>query len=361
MEAKIEAITFFLSASFSHFLEEVGKQTKAILAYEMGLKVSRSRFAYKGYTYPIKLLLFEGSDKLGFFDPMTLEIGLNKACANATKNSWLDILRHELAHYLTFIEFGTTATPHGPEFSTMIERYGFSPAVAKASGKLDIDQAKRKKSEMEQKLQKVMNLAKSHHVEEAKAALNKMQELTEKYQLESKAWEHKIEGSAFMKRALEFTRITGKIKAIQEILRTFFVTPVLNKGFKGGYLEVVGAKHDCEIACFVAHFLDHKLERLWTLQTELKGVRAKNSFFLGISKGYLQKQIPNSKKSVELVLIENQVATMATLFYPHLSSLKSSASRHNQAFLHGKRAGSELSIAQALKGVFTNTLLPFKR
>lgn len=366
MEAKIEdQLLFFGSSYLSPFLKKATEKAKQILAHEMHLTVQRCRFSHNRFSYPLKIILFDHPKTLGFFDPHTFEIGLNKACFFAKEQSWSDVLRHELAHYITFIEFGTQSSPHGSCFQSVVKRFGWTSDIAKSQGTLAPDPTKKKSRSLYLKIEKLANLSTSHHPEEAKAALNKMQALMEKYHLEERPAYMDEDSHGCMVRVLAFKKVNAKIKAIQEILRHFFVAPILNKGNQGGYLEVIGMRSDCEIAHFIAHFLKNKLEDLWLhakkKDPSLKGLAHKNAFFFGISKGYLeQKKAPPLEQSKNLILLEKKIHLMVHDFYPHLTPVKTRRLASLHAFKQGKKAGRNLKIAQAIKESKLGLYLTFK-
>ena len=68
-------------------------------------------------------------------------------------------------------------------------------------------------------------------------------------------------------------------------------------------IEVTGSRTNVELADYVANFLDQELERLFSVyqkeHSDLKGQRAKNSFFKGMAEGYVEK-IKKTQKEVSL-------------------------------------------------------------
>ena len=195
-----------------------------------------------------------------------------------------------------------------------------------------------------------------------------MHELLEKYHLVNDAWDFNSSADdCCMMRVMLFKKANAKVKAIQSILRDFFVAPILNKGRSGGYLEVIGKQSECEIASFVAHFLTHKLDSLWlsakNTTPSLKGIRDKNSFFLGIAQGYfLQKtKKPLKTERHKLMVIEKQISAMACSFYPHLRTTRGSSSVNKKAYQQGEKAGLGLSIAKGIKKAMLSPLITFKK
>ncbi len=90
-----------------------------------------------------------------------------------------DVIRHELAHYLTFINHGAQAPSHGAEFRALCAQMGWGEEVYKATTCLD---GGRNAPDIEEsgvfrKVQKLMALATSSNKNEAELAMIKSQQL----------------------------------------------------------------------------------------------------------------------------------------------------------------------------------------
>ena len=176
---------------------------------------------------------------------------------------------------------------------------------------------------------------------------------------------HPEDEIVFVKRVLEASRKQTKHVAIYEILKTFFVSPVFNHGRGIFYLEVIGDKTSVELADYVAHFLDHELEVMWKEARKnnpsFKTIAARNSFFRGVSKGYVEK-IENQKKksaqSFELALIEKNLASQLKTVYSRIGhSSMSAGSHHHGANAAGIESGRNLSIKPGVSNKGQKTLL----
>lgn len=151
------------------FIQRAQQMLKEILR-ELHFEVRNSRFVHKGYLYPIKVVVFEGSD-LGHYNQPFYQIGLNKKLLYLAKDSVIrDILKHELAHYLTWIEFGQVQS-HGPEFKQTCQKYQFPDDIAFA--KINLEEANlSKEGDIEaervlEKVKKLLKLAQSSNAHEA--------------------------------------------------------------------------------------------------------------------------------------------------------------------------------------------------
>ncbi|MCB1084218.1 MAG: DUF2786 domain-containing protein [Simkania sp.] len=330
------------------FLKKVKKEAISIIQKEMALKCGPRRFWVGNVGYPLHFVVFDHPNKMGYFDPEMYEIGVNKCFIFEPEESLKDLLRHELAHYLTFITHGTSVSPHGTEFHEICTLYGWKAEVARATVSSD----KRQKSlRIAEKIQKLFSLSQSHHVHEAELALCKARELLLKYHQT-----HLAQDSEEMEihRLIKQKRASSKLQTIASILKHFFVYPVFNHGKQCVYLEIFGSPVNIEIATYVGHFLERELESLWK-NSNLIGLRAKNSFFRGIAHGYEKKMQSAYHEETAIISHENQLALDAAKAYPHLSSSFSKCSIDLEATRLGKDRGSKLQIRPGLQGSSSKT------
>ncbi|MCB1116284.1 MAG: DUF2786 domain-containing protein [Chlamydiia bacterium] len=324
------------------FLKKVKVLAFKIMAEEMGLTVKRSRVHWNKCAYPIHFIVFDHPSRLGHFLPSHFEIGINKLYLTEKEEEIQNLLRHELAHFLTFLEFGENVPSHGKEYRSICKRFGWPSEISKAH--VPIEKAI-KNHRLAKKIKKLLALSESHRIEEAKAATLKAQELLVKHQLSP----HTLDEETSVKRVLKKTKSSAKLHAIGEILRTFLVYPVFNHGQNVLYLEIVGEKINVEIGEYVAHFLDHHFELLWKegqkKSPHLKGLAAKNSFFRGLAKGFITKE---KTSHPGLIRIEKELEHRVFSIYPHLSQKKSYFRSHTQAESQGAAAGRQLTIREGL-------------
>jgi len=338
------------STTILSFLRKIKKMAFEILAHEMRIKVGRSRFYYQGYSYPLQFVVFDHPSTLGTFQSDLFEIGINKVFLLENEESVKEIIRHELAHLVTFLEFGSRVSMHGKEFRAVCKRYGWAIEVSKAT--VPLEKVVKNKRIVE-KVRKLLSLAESPHPSEAEEATLKAQHLLSKYNVEYTP----EEDETVLLRVLEKKRGSAKLQAIASIVRSFYVYPVFNKGKKGVYLEIIGDETSTQIAEYVAHFLDHQFEALWReAQKEdplLKGAASKNSFFRGLAEGYRGKEID----SKALIRLENHLITMAQKIYPHLSSVSSSFCHHERGARKGREKGGEMKIREGIQDKLERFLL----
>ncbi len=346
------------SKKLVQFIGILKKHVKEIISKEVGLRVFGDRFYDKRQrvSYPIKIVIYNNKSMLGYFAADFYELGFHEKLMHIAKEELLDIIRHEIAHYLTFIEH-PEALAHGVEFRDTCRRYGWNEAVMRATTCLDVDEevANDVENSILRKVQKLMALSSSQNQHEAELAMIKSQELLLKHNIESFSCESD-EDRVFLIRILKQKKESAKMRAISQILATFFVSCVFSRCSGFVYLELVGTKTNLEIAQYVADFLNKELERLWVeskAQGMLQGTIAKNSFFLGIAKGYCNK-ISALKRSYEatitqaLITLENKLIEVQKMCYPRLRYTKSSASICKKSSLLGESVGNKLTIKPAV-------------
>lgn len=332
---------------------------RTILTEEAHIKVGRSRFHINRTTYPIAVEIFTGKNH-GYFSPQFYRIGINIKLMYTAKDKVLkDILRHELAHYLTFIEYGSEILPHGKEFHTICNRYGWPEDVSGTT--LDVEVANDYEGGLEaekiiNKVKNLLKLADSDNVHEAQLATVKANQLLLKYNIK-----HLAENQGptiYCESVMAATRKDSKMEAIYAILTHFMVSPIFNYGSGEVRLEIAGTKTNLELAKYVAEFLSYELDRLWEItkrEHRLKGLRVKNSFFAGLAVGHAEKMQEakaefNANETKALIKVTNQLKNRVT----NLMSLRAGAHSQGQTDCHGlllgHAAGKKLNINRPVSG-----------
>ncbi len=343
------------------FINEIKFFVKKCLSEEIGLKVLKYRFFDKQElkSYPINIVIFNNKSMLGYFDPDFSELGFHERLMHASHEELYNTIRHELAHYMIFINYGPYIQPHGAIFKTFCLEMGWGEDVFSATTCLDdnMNMGVVQENIVLRKVQKLMALATSNNENESEQAMIKAQQLLLKHNIDSNYADNDNEEKVFLKRILKQKNENAKMRSIAAKLKTFFVNTVYNKTKENIYLEVVGTAVNVEIAEYVAAVLQTDLDRLWELAkeqyTHLKGMVAKNSFFLGIATGYCNK-INSLKKGYEsdlansLMVIEKKLMAANDMVYPRLSKSKSNGSYCHESSLLGQQAGRQLNINPAL-------------
>jgi hypothetical protein len=340
------------------FIQKCEVILKKIISEETDLQMRKTRFAFNNYLFPIHIVVFEGESKLGYFDPNTYQIGLNKSIMTQAKDSVLkDIIRHEFAHYVTFIKHGNV-DHHGKEFKEVCEQYNWDKDISHASANIEIQNNKIegdiKSEKVINKIKNLLKLADSDNQHEAQLATLKANQLLLKHNIES--LDTISEETYYVINVLSSKRKNAKMSAIYSILKHFMVKPVLNYTKGAVLLEVAGTRYNIELSEYVAGFLDNELDRLWLLakkESKLTGLRAKNSFFYGVAMGYDQKMSEIEKEfslndSKSLIVIKDQLEAQTARIYKRLSSSYSNSQKDTGSHELGKAAGKSLSINKGI-------------
>ncbi len=352
---------FVYSKKIIRFINEIKFTTKEILSKELLLKVTNNYFLdrkKKAY-YPISIVIYNDKSMLGYFDPMFNELGFHERLIHASTKQLHNVIRHELAHYILFIESEHLTQAHGPEFRSFCQRMGWGEEVFSATLCLESETKTlaTEESDIFRKIQKLMALANSSNKNEAEQAMIKSQQLLLKHNIESKYIGNDDDEKMFLKRIIQQKQKDAKMRTIAKILETFFVSSVFKRIGDFTHLEILGSAVNIQIAEYVADVLLQKLDPLWNQtkqEHELKGIVAKNSFFLGLAKGYCDK-INFLKKSYQtdvshaLIVIEKKLKEAQAMAYPRLTFERSQRSYCHEASQLGELAGRQLNINPALR------------
>lgn len=355
------------SKKIIQFAGEIKRAVRDILAKEVALRVENDRFfdTPQRTSYPIKVVIYNNKSMLGYFDPNFYELGFHECLMHSNREQLHNVIRHELAHYITFINYGGGVQPHAAEFRVFCQQMGWGENVYNATFHLDNRQNDSgiEEGSVLRKVQKLMALATSSNKNEAEQAMIKSQQLLLKHNMESKYIGGEDEEKIFVKRIMKQKKENAKMRSIANILDTFFVTGVYARGDGFIYLEILGNAVNVEIAEYVAGVLDSELDKLWNQAKQsanLKGMIAKNSFFLGLAKGYCNKiqalkREYNSEVAHALMVIEKKLIDARAMVYPRLSSSRSSGSYCHESSALGEQMGRQLTINPAINKSSNNS------
>jgi hypothetical protein len=348
------------------FIQKAEQMLREVLK-DCGVSVRRSRFLWKNFLYPIHVVVFEGKE-WGHFNAPYFQIGLNRRLIWSAKDSVVrDILRHELAHYFTLLEYGNVPS-HGKEFHEICSRFGFPDSVSAATMNLEEENLAKEgdlhSERILEKVKKLLSLAQSSNAHEAELATLKANQLLLRHNLD---YVTSVE-TIYLDRLLARSRKDDKLTAIYEILRHFIVRPVISMGKGTVCLEVTGTKTNVTLARYVAEFLDRELDHQWELarkEYDLSGLRAKNSFFLGMARGFEEKMKGVKEEFSQedrnaLVKVEKNLDENIRMIYRRLGTVSSGRQTDHEAREVGKEKGRNLSIRHGVEGKAKGLYLPRK-
>ncbi|MBW2291391.1 MAG: DUF2786 domain-containing protein [Deltaproteobacteria bacterium] len=258
------------SASIESFLQRLTVVVRQILRDEFRVSVGRTRFeTADGWTWPIRLVAIDDAQRLGYFDPELCTIAVHKRTMYSAKDRVLEnLLRHELAHYFTYIayhESGLEDRAHGPQFQSICERYGLALEVRRSTCDIaeenDAIAGELENEATIARIRRLLSLAESDNEHEAALALLRANELMVRHNLDAAALPHvdAEEIEYCVKVVIPCRRSSPRTSAIADILTEFFVYPVQTT--EG--LEVTGTRANVEQAEYIAGVLDRALAASW--------------------------------------------------------------------------------------------------
>ena len=367
-------LMFIYSKKIISFVNEIKSVIKEILSKEVKVKVSGNRFfnPQQTFSYPIVVAIYNNKNMLGYFDSNFFELGFHECLMHANRAQLHNIIRHELAHYMTFIKYGPYVDSHGVHFRDFCKSLGWGEDVYQATILLE---GAMKSSEIEEnsilrKIQKLMALSTSSNQNEAEQAMIKSQQLLLKHNIDEASIAHPEDEKIFLKRIMQQKKENAKMRSIARILETFFVSAVYRRANEFICLEILGNATNLEIAEYVAEFLQQEFEKLWeqaSRLTHLKGMTAKNSFFQGIATGYCNKinalkRGYNTEVSNALMVIEKKLIDAQEMVYNRLSAKSSKGNYCEASSKLGEMMGRQLNINPAINKSpkYSDALLPFK-
>jgi len=177
------------SKKIALFISEIHSMIGKILSEELGLKVRGGRFFdFSGkFSYPISVTIYDNKSMLGYFDSEFYELGFHRQLMHVSREKLENIIKHEIAHFMTFIKYGKVAS-HGPEFKSFCVKSGWGEEIYGATTCLDqgSQNTAYEHSSIFRKVQKLLALAQSSNKHEAELAMIKSRQILLKHNIESK-------------------------------------------------------------------------------------------------------------------------------------------------------------------------------
>lgn len=334
----------------------------------------------QSYKQQLRMPIFELSDskrEFGAWHSATRTLRLSRYLIyNYSWSVTLQVLKHEMAHQLCSETFATIGAPHGQDFQRACELLGVLPEYRRAGSVMCemVEQAAggSKISQRGQacmaRVAKLLALSQSANEHEAALAMQKANELIEKYHIADLGSDAQYRyGFGIIDRKRK--RIESYQRRICTILHDFFFVrvvlsslydPLRDDTYKT--IELLGTKENVAIAEYCYFFLENRLATLWSVHKDrFKGsVRTeKNSYYLGLLRGFSQK-LQDQKKSHkdlrsqphlgELVVAdEKRLADFVDMRFPRLTTAARSGARiYQSTYDAGVATGKTISFAEGL-------------
>lgn len=292
-------------------------------------------------------------------------------------NPWdlvLEVFKHEMAHQYVDEVLGVY-DQHGPYFKKACSILGVDSWAQKAEVHEKEALSELKNPDLEQKdlrvmrkIQALLALSKSSNEHEALLAMQRVQDLYEKYQIENLI---DIQKESFGRVIIDHKklRLPSYHRALASLLTSYFSVKVIFstlydkerlKSFK--VLEILGKAKDVKLAEYVYWFLYNTLKILWDSYQKREGIHglsAKHSFYSGILDGFEKKlertqkrksKFSRSAEEKDLMLRkEKEVEEYMHYKFPRLRTVRSYTERRNaKIFQDGREQGKELTIHEGL-------------
>ncbi|MCI5165607.1 MAG: DUF2786 domain-containing protein [Candidatus Electrothrix sp. GM3_4] len=230
-------------------------------------------------------------------------------------SSWdmvLMVLKHEMAHQLCSECFGLPHAGHGKEFQKACQLLGVPSPYNSSSGDLpDVLAEPSSNGQAEEgrrivrRVNKLLALAGSENEHEATLAMQRATELLHRHNLNMIAGDNSSACVRLLIKAGE-KQIPSWRKAICRILRGYFFVEVIFSSLydvqrRDSYktIELLGRAENVPVAEHCYYFLEQQLESLWGKNRHrFQGNTrtAKNSYYIGLLHGFMQKLAEQAEK-----------------------------------------------------------------
>ncbi len=334
-------------------------------------------YRYRVGIRPPLIRIMDFSSRWGHWDAETRTLAL--ATRLIAENSWdavIEILKHEMAHQIVSELWGKD-DQHGADFKKACNCLGVEAWAQKAEVHTipSLSLLKNRKiSEEEEALMRRVNrllaLTRSSNEHEAIAAMNKVTELYEKYNV-SKIQEEHTEELTTLIIDHKLKRLASYHAHLASILSGYFPVCVIfsslydkQKLCEFKVIEILGKPEHVQIAEYVYWYLLNNLKALWSNYQELtntKGLTAKNSYYLGVLKGFEEKlrksQDTNTQQTPpildkSLIVKESERRLKEYVKHKHPSLHTTSLyrrNRHSGIYADGLTKGKQINIHEGLK------------
>jgi hypothetical protein len=330
-------------------------------------------FHYRLRLKPPVIRVAELTGSHGLWSAMTRTLTISSL--TIVKYPWdvvIEVLKHEMAHQVVSEVFGGGPF-HDQDFKRACAMLGVAEWAASATGALplEIPQWKhRALSEEEEKLlkrvEKLLSLAESSNEHEAALAMQRVQHLYAKYNLE------RIESRRQTSHVYAIiNRKTRRIEAAESMIFSiladhFFVRVIYSSLYDAQDLcdykvaELMGTPENVAMAEYVFHFLWNKVQAFWKEYSKRtgKGASARRSYMLGVISGFRDKLRQAYQAGVTGATAESRALIKAadrdleefvSYRHPKLQSRRWGGGRGDQgSFNAGVRDGGTITIHRGL-------------
>ena len=240
----------------------------------------------------------------GSFDPLTRAIVIAEELILGHRwDAVVEVLKHEMAHYLVRQEWGDEQMNHGAEFKAACRRLGISGWAAASDAELRAipDWRTATGSDEDERLmrrvEKLMALASSDNEHEAYLAMERVRELYLKHNLERLAAKS-TEDFVHLVIMTGRKRVPREQQLVFSILNSHYFVEVIQirsfdaiLGEECQAYEILGTARNVRMAEYVYHFLMNNVPLLWRAfqKRTTKDARLRRSYCIGVLRGFDDK------------------------------------------------------------------------
>jgi len=354
----------------------------------------QKEYDYINWVFKLKLTrpqirIVDVTSFLGQWDPLLREIKISQELIY--HYSWhivLEILKHEMAHQLV-TDKGSEENGHGAEFKSFCQKIAVDPRFQRAQSEINLNEIDFESSKgfesneavdpegqrLMEKIEKLLSLAQSSNQNEALAAMEKVNELYEKYNIDRIVRRTEKNNYKYLVINLKSSKVRAHYSIIASILMEHFFVEIVNSDIydplnnrKNKTIEIFGTKENLLIAEYVFHFLNRTVEELWKHHAKIHflDTKYKRSFQLGLLHGFNSKlrvskenrlkKITDPEISKSLTLLEDDpgLSLFIGMKYPKLSSRKRDTGRvYGSAYSKGLEDGQKIVIHKGVENSAT--------
>lgn len=352
-------IIYPISEEILNRLKHLRSDLHGILKNELKLEVKGNFFKFYNHYYPINIKFFEqgGNDKdiMGRFQRENHQISINYLYyKDLPRESQLNILRHEIAHYIDYILRGDQAWGHDTHYKDLCKSYGWTEEVYLSTMKDDALIDIQKNIKNRKRFQKLISLSQNNASwQEAETALLMARKImSEKFLLEP----NNTEQACFDYVAIELAigkRMTQKYQTIALLLENFSCKTIF-KTYPGHFtLEAICHKSETDAISELFTFFNEQIDQWYLECRENNSKLHRQSFYKGLRLG-LEEKIQHEQRTYyphQKALIKNEELKLQrsfALLYPRSSKVSSSSKLDSHSYHQGMLVGKRLELKNKL-------------
>ena len=354
-----------IQEEFLKDLNNLQKVYRTLIKDELRCEVQKNFFKFQDQYFPIKIqfhinAIVKTHPIIGCFNPQNLSINLNYHYYQLlSPEQQLNLIRHELAHYIDYILRGNLGQDHDAYYHQLCLSYPWGKDVYQATLQIDIIE---KISSLEKNIrrsEKLFSLARNNSSwQEAQSALLKAKEILNHHE------NHKTFSSEdFI--ALELfsgNRLTQKYQTIIHILELYDCKCIVLTTPGRYTIEVITTLKQKDSIIELFHYLNEQID-LWFKESKNYNSRLhRHSFYRGLQKG-LEDKIRQQTQQ----LFPHQKALVATsqeklkkafqILYPKTSKSSQQSKNDSLSFYQGRNLAMRIEMKHKLS--LKNMLLTY--